>query len=133
SIYCAAFDKDAEAAVSPGRPERVPVVGGGVRDIELLAWNRAQMRHLNRSLAFAAVLAQQFQDRVPLQPRAVNRAPLRVLESANMPAVLIEMGFLSNADQEKQLGGSDFQTALVQAATDAVVRFRDAPPAGGAR
>ena len=30
----------------------------------------------------------------------------RVLESANMPAVLVEMGFLTNAEQEKQLAGA---------------------------
>jgi N-acetylmuramoyl-L-alanine amidase len=133
SIYCAAFDRGVEAAGPTTRAERAPVVGGGVRDIELVAWNRAQTRHLNRSLAFAAALEQVLHDRVPLTARAVNRAPLKVLESANMPAVLIEMGFLSNPDQEKQLAASEFQAAFVQAATDAIVRFRDGPPAGGAR
>ena len=43
-----------------------------------------------------------------------------------MPAVLVEMGFLSNPDQEKQLAGAEFQTGFVQALLDAVVRFRDA-------
>jgi N-acetylmuramoyl-L-alanine amidase len=48
-----------------------------------------------------------------------------------MPAVLIELGFLSNADQEKQLAGPEFQTAFVQAVTDAIIRFRDSLPAEG--
>ncbi|MGB7218864.1 MAG: N-acetylmuramoyl-L-alanine amidase [Vicinamibacterales bacterium] len=131
SIYGAAFDRDAEAPAA--RPERVPVAGGGVRDIELLPWNRAQARHINRSMAFAAILAEQFHDRVPLESRAVNRAPLRELESANMPAVLIEMGFLSNPIQETQLASIEFQNMLVQAVVDALVRFRDGPPSGAAR
>ena len=42
-----------------------------------------------------------------------------------MPAVLIEMGFLSNRDQERQLSGGDFQSTLVQALTEAIIRFRD--------
>ena len=50
---------------------------------------------------------------------------MRVLEPANMPAVLIEIGYLTNAEQEKQLAGNDFQNAFVQALVDAVVRFRD--------
>ena len=42
-----------------------------------------------------------------------------------MPAVLIEMGFLTNADQEKQLAGGEWQNALVQAVTEAIIRFRN--------
>ena len=66
-------------------------------------------------MAFATILEERLRDHVPLASRAVDRAPLGVLESANMPAVLVEMGFLTNADQEKQLTGNDFQNAFVQA------------------
>ena len=79
------------------------------------------------------ILEQQFRDRVPLATQAIDRAPLRVLESANMPAVLIEMGYLTNADQEKLLAGDAFQNAMVQALFDAVVQFRDALIGGGTR
>ena len=84
-------------------------------------------------MMFAGMLEQLFRDKVPLAGRSLAGAPLRVLESANMPAVLIEMGFLSNPDQEKQLAGAEFQAALVQALYDSVVRFRDLLPAGSAR
>jgi N-acetylmuramoyl-L-alanine amidase len=57
-----------------------------------------------------------------------------------MPAVLIEMGYLTNGDQAKLLASAEFQNTLVQALFDAVVRFRDAlddehreNPARGAR
>jgi N-acetylmuramoyl-L-alanine amidase len=42
-----------------------------------------------------------------------------------MPAALIEMGYLTNSDQERQLAGGDFQSAVVASVTDAVSRFRD--------
>ena len=42
-----------------------------------------------------------------------------------MPAVLIEMGYLTNPDQERQLTGSEMQNAIVQAIVDAVLRFRE--------
>ena len=79
------------------------------------------------------MLEQQLRNRVPLSAHAIDRAPLRVLESANMPAVLIELGFLSNAEQEKQLALEAYQSALSQAVYEAVVRFRDALNAGGGR
>jgi N-acetylmuramoyl-L-alanine amidase len=55
----------------------------------------------------------------------IDAAPIRVLEPANMPAVLIELGYLTNAEQEKQLASPDFQNTIVQALVEAVVRFRD--------
>ena len=47
-----------------------------------------------------------------------------------MPAVLIELGYLTNADQEKLITGDTFQNAFVQAMYDAVLRFRDALASG---
>ena len=55
----------------------------------------------------------------------VPSGPFRILESANMPAVLVEMGYLSNPEQEQQLGGAGFQNTFVQAVMDALVKFRE--------
>ncbi len=96
SIYVAAFDRDA-AQASAGGGERVPTFGGGSREIELVPWDLAQTRHLDQSSAFAELLQQALHDHVPLAARPIERAPLRVLESANMPAVLVELGYLTNA------------------------------------
>src|SRR6185369_12847136 len=98
-----------------GGVARVPTFSGGTRDLELVAWDLAQTQHLEQSMTFATILEERLRGRVPLAPRPIARAPLGVLESANMPAVLIEMGFLTNADQEKQLAGGEFQTNVVQA------------------
>jgi N-acetylmuramoyl-L-alanine amidase len=132
SIFCAEFDKDTAKAAA-GNADRVPAFGGGTRDIELVLWDLAQTRHLDQSATFAGLLEEQFHDRIPLAAHPVDRAPLRVLESANMPAVLVEMAYLTNADQEKLIAGDAFQNALVQALYDAIVKYRDAVAAGGAR
>ncbi|HKT78587.1 MAG TPA: N-acetylmuramoyl-L-alanine amidase [Vicinamibacterales bacterium] len=124
SIYTAAFDP-AAVAERPS-PERVNVYGGGFRDIEIVPWNVAQLRFLAKSTDAAHLLEERLQGRVPLTTPAVGTAPLRVLESANMPAVLIEMGFLSNPEQEKQLVNADFQTTIAQAIVDTIVSLRDA-------
>ena len=100
--------------------------GGGSRDIEFVPWQVAQIPHLRQSATLATILQQQFRNRIPLAPRAVESAPLRVLESANMPAVLVEMGYLTNVDQARLLAGADFQNSLVQALFEGIVRFRDA-------
>jgi N-acetylmuramoyl-L-alanine amidase len=129
SIYYAAFDNSV-ASAALGGGDRVPTFSGAMRDLELVAWDLAQTHHLDQSRAFAAILEERLRDRVPLAPQPVESAPLAVIESANMPAVLLDIGFLTNPAQEKLLGGSGFQNDLVQALTDAIVRFRDSLAAG---
>jgi N-acetylmuramoyl-L-alanine amidase len=129
TIYYAAFDPVPVLSPLAG-VDRVPTFSGGVRDIELVPWGQAQTRYLDQSMAFAGILEERFHDRVTLATPGVDRAPLGVLESANMPAVLVEMGFLTNASQEKQLTGNEFQNAFVQALMEAIVKFRDSQSGG---
>ena len=57
--------------------------------------------------------------------RAIQQAPFRVLVGANMPAVLLEMGFISNPFQEQQFGSDSFQNALVDSLIRSIVRYGD--------
>jgi N-acetylmuramoyl-L-alanine amidase len=41
-----------------------------------------------------------------------------------MPAVLVEVGYLSNAAQEQALGTGAFQDQIAQAMFDAIAQFR---------
>jgi N-acetylmuramoyl-L-alanine amidase len=124
SIYVAAFDNVEQVRAPAAQAERIPVFGGGSRDIELVPWDFAQSRFIDRSSALAELLAKHFQGRVPLHEKSLDRAPFRVLEAANMPAVLIEMGYLSHPDQEKALAGSELQNAIVQGIFNAIVEYR---------
>jgi N-acetylmuramoyl-L-alanine amidase len=134
-VFTAFFgDENASSTSAVLKPERVPAFGGGLRDIELVPWDLAQIRHLDRSAIFAKTLQQLLaQGHVPLAAQALDQAPLRVLEAANMPAVLIELGYLSNPDQETQIAGNEFQSAFIQAVLEAVVRLRDVQTNGGAQ
>ena len=99
----------------PPAAGRVPTFSGGMRDIEPVAWDEAQMHHLDQSMAFAAIL----EERSATASRSDRRPSIaRRLACSNrptMPAVLVEMGFLTNPDQEKRLTGNEFQNAFVQA------------------
>ncbi len=125
-FYLSLADYGAQAQrVAQGEGEALPVFGGGTRDIEVILWEMAQARHIEASATFAQLVEAALRERVPMSPRAIQQAPFRVLVGANMPAVLVEMGFISNPEQEKQLGSEAFQMALVQALVDSLVRFRD--------
>jgi N-acetylmuramoyl-L-alanine amidase len=61
---------------------------------------------------------------VPLFSSAAATLPLRVLVGTNMPAVLVELGFLTNAADEKALAGTDRPSAIVGAILDTIGDMR---------
>jgi len=124
TAYVASFS-EADLANEGLAPERLPVFGGGLRAIDVVPWNLAQIPHRGRSEQLAQTVADSLNGHVALAVRPVEHAPLRVLESANMPAVLLEMGYLTNAQQETSLAGGDTQNAVAAALVDAIIRFRD--------
>jgi N-acetylmuramoyl-L-alanine amidase len=111
--------------VSQGGPEVLPVVGGGSRTIEITPWEMAQARHIGESTSFAKAMEASLRERgVPMSARALQQAPFRVLVGANMPAVLVEMGFLTNEQDEQRLAGDAQQRALVQGLLEGILRYR---------
>jgi N-acetylmuramoyl-L-alanine amidase len=125
---------DAAQRVSLGERAALPVFGGGTRDIEVIPWEMAQVRYIEESAALAQAIEAALRERVPVSPRAMQQAPFRVLVGANMPAVLLEMGFMTNPAQEKQLMSDAFQADVVEALVASIVRFRDTRSiAGGGR
>ena len=126
-VFYLSIDEYGEEARELAERERqpIPVIGGGTREIDLILWEMAQVRYLERSSRYAELVEQELRRRVPMSPRALQQAPFRVLVGANMPAVLVEMGFISNPDQEQQLASATFQNAVVDALISSIVRYRN--------
>ncbi len=122
--------KDYQArAESLGAGAPVPIIGGGTRVIEMVPWDLAQAPHAAQSASLAAIVARHLaQQQVPLYPRTVEQAPLRLLLGANMPAVLVELGFLTNAGDEQALTGNDLPAAEVEALVGAINDVRAGVP-----
>jgi N-acetylmuramoyl-L-alanine amidase len=126
-IYTLSLDRVGEDARRQSRADRavLPLFGGGSREVALVEWELAQAAHLDGSNAFAGIVDQKLRTTAGLPSVALQRAPMRNLAGTNMPAVLIEMGYLSNAEEEKLLTSGDFQNGLALALTEAVAAFRD--------
>jgi len=131
-VFYLSLDRADEEARRVAESEGVamPVFGGGTREIDIILWEMAQARHIEQSAGLARAIERSLRTSVPMSPRAIQQAPFRVLVGANMPAVLVEMGYLTNPDQENQLENDGFQLRVVQALTDAIGRFfaGDVPP-----
>lgn len=71
-----------------------------------------QSAYQESSLRFAAKIENQFKTRVGRNSRGVKQAGFMVLWKTTMPSVLIETGFLSNANEEKYLGSENGQDMI---------------------
>lgn len=119
------LDRAAEPREGPEEDAVVlPVFGGATRAVDLIRWDLAQARHADTSAAFAEILEEHLRTRVKMGTRPRRDLPLRVLTSVNMPAVLVEMAYLSNADQERLAQSEAYQVSVAQSLLDAVLQFR---------
>lgn len=81
-----------------------------------------QNTYLKQSTEFATMIQNQFRERVGRKDRGVRQAGFVVLWRTTMPSVLIELGFLTNAEEEKYLNSEEGQDYLASAIFRA---FRD--------
>ncbi|HEY8550922.1 MAG TPA: N-acetylmuramoyl-L-alanine amidase [Vicinamibacterales bacterium] len=103
----------------------LPSVTGGDRQIEIILWEMAQVQHLEQSAVLAGYLEQALRHRVKMSARAIQQAPFRVLVGANMPAVLVELGFITNPAEEKLLNSPAHQKQLVASLVDGIVAYKN--------
>jgi N-acetylmuramoyl-L-alanine amidase len=62
-----------------------------------------QNAYLNQSLSFAGEVQEQFKNTAKRADRGVKQANFLVLWKTTMPSVLVEVGFISNAEEEKYM------------------------------
>jgi N-acetylmuramoyl-L-alanine amidase len=90
-------------------------------------WDRLQIKHVEKSKTLAQSLCKRLQAAVPAMGCEVEAAPLLVLRGADMPAVLIEVGTLTNTEDEKQLNADENLTLLGEAIADGINDFLRQP------
>ena len=92
------------------------------------AWNRIQMAHLRASRELAQALKNNLAALHGQPTPKIIQAPLVVLEGADMPAVAIEVGYLTHPATENALKTSEFQVALARAIAKGIDQFMSASP-----
>lgn len=97
---------------------------GGVQDILLDLYQRETT---NRSAQFAQVLIPKLGEVAPLLRNTHRNAGFYVLLAPDVPAVLIETGFLSNPTDERRLADPRARQAMAEAMAQAVDTYFAAP------
>ncbi len=79
--------------------------------------------YLNQSINFASMIQKEFTS-LGRNNRGVKQAGLLVLYNTTMPAVLVELGFLSNVNEEKYMSTKEGQDKLTKSIFDAFVTYK---------
>ncbi|MGA7328830.1 MAG: N-acetylmuramoyl-L-alanine amidase [Rhodomicrobium sp.] len=77
----------------------------------------------NRSLALANYLIEHLKNKVRFNIRPHRSANLRVLKAAGVPAILIELGYLSNSEDEKLLISPEWRAKTAAQLADTIDAF----------
>ena len=121
--YQASDDESRWVAQSEGAAEPLGPAPRG-SDLALILWDMAQAEHLEESSALASRIQEELAVVTGSEGRGVKQAPFRVLVGATMPAVLVEVAFISNPDEEKLLASDDYQAKIAESLARGIERFR---------
>ena len=92
-------------------------------DNDRATWNNIQKRHIKRSRALAKSMQTQINDRIKYMETRIEGAPLAVLSGADMPAILIEIGYITNPGEEKKLCDTRILSEFAKVISKAIDNF----------
>jgi N-acetylmuramoyl-L-alanine amidase len=121
--YQATDDESRRLAAMEGGEIAPAAVAPAGSELALILWDMAQAEHLEESSALASRIQEELAEVTGSQGRGVKQAPFRVLVGAAMPAVLVEVAFISNAAEERLLISDDYQSKIAAAITRGIARY----------
>jgi N-acetylmuramoyl-L-alanine amidase len=96
---------------------------GRDRAVSQILLDLSQRATKNRSAAFAQLLLERVGEETTLLRRSHRDAGFIVLLAPDVPAVLLEMGFITNIDDEKLLSNPTSRARVVNAVGDAIESY----------
>jgi N-acetylmuramoyl-L-alanine amidase len=120
-----ASDAHADAVA---RTENAPLAleeGGGQVPSQLQALLRSLVKNanINDASLLGSLVDRQVNKDLKTKSRGVQQAAFYVLRGAEMPAVLVETGFLSNTKEEKLLQNPNFRRQIMEGVANAVATY----------
>ena len=118
-----------EVALRENRGPEVDDAGGSPSDVQFILAGMDRNENYAESRLFAGFVQNSIRSvrRGGAPDRGVIQGPWWVLLGAlvRMPSVIVEVGFLSNDEEERYLNGAEGQGAIARAIADAIVAYRE--------
>ncbi len=107
-------------------PAEEPDIMDGKKEVDELTsilWDLTQTKTHHESQLLAEFVHTFLVEVVKEENRGVKQAPFIVLAGATMPAVLVEVGFISNPEEEERLSQKDYQEKIARAIAGGILNF----------
>ena len=101
-------------------------------DLGFMLWDMVQNEFVTESSELAELIQRELGKVVDIRNRGVKQAGLIVLKGCRMPAVLVEVAFLSNPGEERLLADRRFREEAARGIAEAIRRYRARYSAPGA-
>jgi N-acetylmuramoyl-L-alanine amidase len=113
--------------VASAASARTESASSGTGGLDFILWDMAQASHLSQSSRFAEIVQEELLSATGTDKanRGIKQNTFRVLKGATMPAVLVEIGFISNPAEEELLETTAYREQVAEALYRGVVRFKD--------
>ena len=99
-------------------------------DLSFIMRELRNLDHQHWSSLLAEGIQSELEDVHPGPNRGVKQGPFAVITNALMPAVLVEVGFISNREEERVLSRAEFQRGVAAALAQGVRDFFERYPPG---
>lgn len=100
-------------------------------DLDFILLDMIQNEYHQESSELAEMMVRRLTAKLGIRGRGVDQAGFYVLNGAFMPAVLVEMAFISNPEDEKLLRQTWFQKKVAEALYEGVKDFKERYKGGG--
>ena len=119
---------DKEAAMLAERENKADIILGTdlsneLPEVSSILIDLAKRDTMSKSAHFATALVKEMQSQITLVKQAHKFAGFVVLKSTNVPSVLLELGYLSNPQEEKLLATAGYRATLAKAIVRAVDQY----------
>lgn len=119
---------DAEAAALAAKENKADLLGGvqlegESEEVTSILIDLAQRETKNLSAGFANIVLPEFRKRVRILRNGHRFAGFAVLKAPDVPSVLVEMGYLSNRQDERMLSTAEGRRPVLEALGKAIDRY----------
>lgn len=91
---------------------------------EFILADMAQNQSINESIELAGILQEIASRRLNIRSRGIKSALFYVLKDAVMPAILVEVAFISNPKEEKDVEKDYFRNQVAECITEAILEYK---------
>lgn len=100
-----------------------PLLDSGMDDLKKILWDMVRTEVLKDSEKLAIAVQGKLEKQLMLPSRGVKQAPFYVLMGSSIPAILVEVGFVTTSDEAAMLANPKFQDRIVSALFSALLHY----------